>query len=552
MEAQKKRLVMKEAKLPTQFIGAVLLISVLPFFLNLLGMDFGSSRYANLFNLATIAPNQLTDAMHHSLSGSFTHTILEWTAFCTAIFTAVLSFVYFQNKRDIVTPIIGVSLFFAGSMDAFHTLAADRLISGAADTQDLIPFTWAICRLFNALILIVGTGIFLITGSRKWRGNLGFVGIISLAFGVIAYAMIHACATSARLPQTTFPNALITRPWDFIPLLLFIFAGLFVFPRFYQRYPSLFSHSLLISVIPSVAVQLHMAFGSTALFDNHFNIGHFLKIIAYLVPFAGLSLEYVQTYQKEAIALKMLANSSELVSATVEQQEQMALQQATAVNQTTTTMDELNRASQQSAEKAQAAAMGARQVLALVNGTEQVHLSEASSSLRAKVERIADQIFQLSEQATQISVVSKLVSDLANQTNMLALNAAVEAARAGDNGKGFAVVATEIRKLADQSRKSAEQINGLVSEIQRATKATVLVSDEGRKTVDAIVTAVHDITANSQQISHTTNQQAIAIQQVVDAMMNLNQGVAQTATGISETKVELQHINEVLLRLADN
>jgi len=552
MEAQKKRIAMKEAKLPTQFIWAVLLISVLPFFLNLLGINFGSPHYANLFNLSTIAPNQLTDVIHHSLSGSFTHTILEWTAFCTAIFTAVLSFVYFQNKRDVVTPIIGVSLFFAGSMDAFHTLAADRLISGAGNAQDLIPFTWAICRLFNALILIVGTGIFLVTGSRKWRGNLGFVGVISLVFGAIAYAIIHACATSAHLPRTTFPNALITRPWDFIPLLLFIFAGLFVFPRFYRRYPSLFSHSLLISVIPSVAVQLHMTFGSTALFDNHFNIGHFLKIVAYLVPFAGLSLEYVQTYQKEAIALKMLSNSSELVSATVEQQEQMALQQATAVNETTTTMDELNQASQQSAEQAQAAAMSARQVLVLVNGAEQAHLSEANSSLRAKVGQVADQILQLSEQATQIGVVSKLVSDLANQTNMLALNAAVEAARAGDNGKGFAVVATEIRKLADQSRKSAEQINGLVSEIQRATKATVSVSDEGRKTVDSIVTAVHEITTNSQQISLTTNQQAIAIQQVVDAMMNLNQGVTQTANGISETKVELQQINEVLLRLADN
>jgi two-component system, NtrC family, sensor kinase len=543
---------MKEAKLPTQFIWAVLLISVLPFLLNLLGIDFGSPRDVNLLTPSTMAPHQLIDGMHHSLSGSFTHTILEWSAFSTAIFTAVLSFVYFQNKRDVVTPIIGVSLFFAGSMDAFHTLAADRLIEGAANTQDLIPFTWAICRLFNALILIVGTGIFLVTGSRKWRGNLGFIGTISLVFGAIAYTIIHACATSSRLPQTTFPDALITRPWDFIPLLLFVFAGLFVFPRFYQRYPSLFSHSLLISVIPSVAVQLHMTFGSTALFDNHFNIGHFLKIIAYLVPFVGLSLEYVQTYRNEAIVLKMLANSSELVSATIEQQEEMALHQVVAVNQTTTTMDELNRASRQSSEQAEAAAKGAHQVLKLVNGAEQEHLSETSFSLRAKVGQIADQILQLSSQAAQISMVSKLVSDLANQTNMLALNAAVEAARAGDDGKGFAVIATEIRQLADQSRKSAEQINGLVLEIQRATKATVSVSDEGCKTVDAIADAVNNITINSQQISLNANQQAIAIQQVVETMRNLNQGATKTADGISETKVELQHINESLLRLANN
>ncbi len=547
-----KETFMKEAKLPAQFIWAVLIVSVLPFLLNLVGINFGSPRYANLFSLSPMTPNQLTDAMHHSLSGSFIHTILEWSALCTAIFTAILSFIYFQNKRDVVTPIIGVSLLCAAIMDAFHTLAADRLIAGAANTQDLVTFSWAICRLFNILILIAGTGIFLVTGSRKWRGNLGFISVIGFVFGVIAYTIIYACVTSSQLPQTTFPNALITRPWDLIPLLFFIFAGLVVFPEFYRRYPSLFSHSLLISVIPSVVLQLHMAFGSTALFDNHFNIGHFLKIIAYLVPFAGLSLEYVQTYRKEALVLKMLTNSSELVSATVAQQEQMALQQATAVSQTTATMDELNRASQQSAEQAKAAAVSARQVLVLVNGAEQEQLLDASSSLRAKVGQIADQILQLSGQATQISVVSKLVSDLANQTNMLALNAAVEAARAGDNGKGFAVVAAEIRKLADESRKSAEQINGLVLEIQRATKATVSVSDEGRQTVDAIVDAVNNITINSQQISLTTNQQAIAIQQVVDTMTNLNQGVAKTASGISETKIELQQINETLLRLADN
>lgn len=543
---------MKEAKLPIQFIWAVVFISALPFFLNLIGIDFGSPHYANLFSLSPMLPNQLIDVMHQSLSGSFTHTILEWSALCTAIFTAILSFIYFQNKRDVVTPIIGVSLLCAGVMDAFHTLAADRLIAGAASTQDLIPFTWAMCRLFNVLILIFGTGIFLVTGARKWRGNLGFIGVITLVFGAIAYSIIHLCVTSSRLPRTTFPQAMITRPWDLIPLLLFVFAGLFVFPRFYRRYPSLFSHSLLISVIPSVAVQLHMTFGSTALFDNHFNIGHFLKIIAYLVPFTGLCLEYVQTYRKEAIVLKMLANSSELVAATVEQQEQMALQQATAVNQTTTTMDELNRASQQSAEQAQAAATGAHQVLTLVNGLEQEHLSETNSSLRVKVGQISDQILQLSRQATQISVVSKLVSDLANQTNMLALNAAVEAARAGENGRGFAVVADEIRKLADESRKSAEQINELVLEIQRATQATVSVSDEGRRAVDAIVDAVNNITINSQQISLTTNQQAIAIQQVVETMTALNQGVAQTASGISGTKVELQQINEALLRLADS
>ncbi|NJR76836.1 MAG: histidine kinase, partial [Scytonema sp. CRU_2_7] len=101
-------------------------------------------------------------------------------------------------------------------------------------------------------------------------------------------------------------NSIVTRPWDVAPLLLFIFAGLVVFPRFYYKYPSLFSHALVISVIPQVATQLHMAFGSKMLFDNSFNVAHFLKIIAYLVPFLGLTLDYVRTYREEADTAKEL------------------------------------------------------------------------------------------------------------------------------------------------------------------------------------------------------------------------------------------------------
>ena len=546
---------MKDTKLPQELIWAVIIICVLPFILNLLGIDFASPQQKlNFTALAEMKAQQTTDVIHQSLSGSFTHTILEWSAFCTAIFTAVLAFVHFQVKRDVVTPIIGIALFFAGCMDAFHTLAGDRLIEGVAANQDLVPFTWAICRLFNALIVICGAGIFLVTKAKKWRGNLSFVVITSVAFGFLAYGIIYVCTTTAQLPQTIFPTSLVKRPWDLMPLLLFLFAGLVVFPKFYQKHPSLFSHSLIVSTIPSVATQVYMAFGSTALFDNNFNIGHFLKIIAYLVPFAGLSFEYVQTYRKETSVLKTLATSSQLISGNLEHQERMALQQANAVEQTTTIMYELSALFQQADEQAEAAASGTRQVLALVDERtikEQLNAS-FNASLRKKMEQIAEQILNLSEQTDQIGNITNLVSDLANQTNMLALNAAVEAARAGSQGKSFAVVAAEIRKLADRSRKSADQINGFISNIQNATNATVMVTDEGSKIVESVVGAINDIAANSQQISAKTKQQSAAIKQVLNSMNDLNQGAAQTASTISETKMGLQQVNDALSRLANN
>jgi len=288
-------------RLPAAFVWTVLVICGAPFLLNLLGVDFGTTKVAFPFATAeNMGPVERIDGMFHTLAGSFTHTILEWTAFCTAIFTVALAFLHFTIKRDVTTPIIGVALFCAGAMDAFHTLAADRLIEAVADNRNLIPFTWAISRVFNALIMVVGISLFLFGKQRALKGNLRFVVGISAIFGMAAFLIIEYCANTAQLPQTMYPDSLITRPYDVLPLIIFILSGLTLYRWFYQRQPGLFTHALLVSVIPEVAVELHMAFGSTSLFDNHFNIAHFLKIFAYLVPLGGLALDYLHTYEELA------------------------------------------------------------------------------------------------------------------------------------------------------------------------------------------------------------------------------------------------------------
>ncbi|HEY9616810.1 MAG TPA: methyl-accepting chemotaxis protein [Microcoleaceae cyanobacterium] len=256
----------------------------------------------------------------------------------------------------------------------------------------------------------------------------------------------------------------------------------------------------------------------------------------------------------------IVASSTNEIAVSVEQQERTANQQAVSVNETTTTMDELGASSRQSAEQAEAAAAGARQALTLADsGNKAVDRSiNGMATLRQKVGAIAEQILRLSEQTSQIGSISGLVSDLANQTNMLALNAAVEAVRAGEHGKGFAVVAGEIRKLADQSKKSAEKINLLVADIQTAINSTVMVTDEGTKTVEegvqiaqqtaesfsGVTDAVNNVVLNSQQISLNVKQQAIAIQQVVDAMNTLNVAAQETANGISQVRIGTQRLND--------
>ncbi len=259
-------------------------------------------------------------------------------------------------------------------------------------------------------------------------------------------------------------------------------------------------------------------------------------------------------------AVAEVSAASNEIAATMEQQERTASLQAASVSETTTTMDELGASSQQSQEQAEAAAQAAQEVLALAGqGNQSVEETVASMiDLKNKVAAIADQIVRLSEQTNQIGNISELVADLSQQTNMLALNASVEAVRAGEHGKGFAVVAEEIRKLADQSRQSADKIGGLVSDIQNAINTTVMVTDEGTKTVNAgmniteqtanafagVLEAINNVAMNNQQIALNIRQQGKAVQQVLDAMSSINKGAQESAAGITQIKTGTQQLNE--------
>jgi methyl-accepting chemotaxis protein len=262
----------------------------------------------------------------------------------------------------------------------------------------------------------------------------------------------------------------------------------------------------------------------------------------------------------QKVAQSIVESSSAIVS-TVEMQEQTVNMQANSAIATTGTVNQLGSMSFQATEQAEASANGAKQALSLAEeGTRSVQKTiRDMQTLRSKVDAIAQQIVDLSDQTGQIASVSDLVADLANQTNMLALNAAVEAARAGEQGKGFAVVAGEIRKLADQSKESADRINALAEDIQTAINRTVMVTDEGTKKVKeglelaqataatfvGVTEAVNNVFLNSQQISASAKQQAVAVQQVLGAMTAISQGSQESAVGMHQVKMNTKELTQV-------
>lgn len=284
------------------------LVCLLPALLNLLGFNFASQSIA--LDAGKVATDGIAiDDVFHALTGSTHHALLEWSAVITALLTVLLSFAHFGISKDVTTPIIGVAMFFSGMMDAFHTLAAMRLIEASASNIDLIPFTWALSRTFNAAIMMVGVLICLRLDLTKTKAPLQKVFIISAVFGIAAYILIHLAATNTHLPQTQYPDAFITRPFDVFPLLLFMIV-LPLFMRLYRKNPNFLTASIILSVIPASILEVHMAFGSSKLFDNHFNIAHFLKIVEYFIPFIGLSLEYIRSHKLLELAEQQLKDSN--------------------------------------------------------------------------------------------------------------------------------------------------------------------------------------------------------------------------------------------------
>ena len=110
---------------------------------------------------------------------------------------------------------------------------------------------------------------------------------------------------------------------------------------------------------------------------------------------------------------------------------------------------------------------------------------EGMQRIREQMESIAESIVQLSEQSQAIGEIIATVNDLAEQSNLLAVNAAIEAAKAGEQGKGFAVVAQEVKSLAEQSKQATAQVRTILGDIQKATSAAVMATEQGSKAVEA-------------------------------------------------------------------
>ena len=214
---------------------------------------------------------------------------------------------------------------------------------------------------------------------------------------------------------------------------------------------------------------------------------------------------------------------------------------AAASEEMTASIREVARHAAASSDVAHKASSAADQARDTLRGAEQ--------AIRSAV----DNIRQLSQNSTEIGEVIQVISDIAEQTNLLALNATIEASRAGEAGKGFAVVATEVKNLATQSARAAEQIAHRITATQEQTERSVTSIDQvadAMARVSGSIGAIHEVIS---QIDRIAGSIAAEVDQQSATTSEIGRNVGQVATSAkavasdtSQTAEEAKLVSEAV------
>ncbi len=233
-----------------------------------------------------------------------------------------------------------------------------------------------------------------------------------------------------------------------------------------------------------------------------------------------------------ASASEQIANGNGDLSSRTEEQ-------ASALQQTAASMEQLNSTVRLNAEYARRANQLASDATSIaVEGGAAV--ADVVRTMKA-----------IEESSTKITTIIGVIDAIAFQTNILALNAAVEAARAGEQGRGFAVVASEVRHLAGRSADAAQEIRKLISaSVERVSDGTALVDHAGQR-MRAVVESIRQVTEVVTAIKNASSEQTLGADQINIAVTQLDQTTQQNAALVEEMAAATASLSQQAVQLLD-
>ncbi|MCK0506602.1 methyl-accepting chemotaxis protein [Aromatoleum anaerobium] len=231
---------------------------------------------------------------------------------------------------------------------------------------------------------------------------------------------------------------------------------------------------------------------------------------------------------------------------------------AAAVEEVTVSIGEVNTYAGSTRGVAEEAGQTSRDGVAVIEGA-----SKTIQSLADTVHTAAAQVESLGKRSEEISRITAVIKEIADQTNLLALNAAIEAARAGEQGRGFAVVADEVRKLAERTSNATQEISGMVNSIGVETHSAVNGMRTGAARVAEGVSQVNEAADSLRrmrdemsktiemvsEIAHAANEQNSAM---TDLARNLEQVAAMTEQNVAvveQTSATVNYLEAVVARM---
>lgn len=241
------------------------------------------------------------------------------------------------------------------------------------------------------------------------------------------------------------------------------------------------------------------------------------------------------------VAADQVASSAKQVSSGTQNLSRGAAEQASSVEQLTTSISEISSQTRKNADNANQAnelAKTAKENAVLGNN----HMNEMLNAMN-----------DINESSANISKIIKVIDDIAFQTNLLSLNAAVEAARAGQYGKGFAVVAEEVRNLAARSANAAKDTTALIEGSVKKIESGTEIANETAAALSKIVNDIDKVSGLVSEIAVASNEQATNISQVdkgvevVSDVVQTNSATAEEGAAASEElSSQAEYLDEML------